>query len=74
MPVQILVRLILKILSNALLSNVAVLALWEAARRTPGVVDDAIVEGLAAALGVRLPALPVAPEEATDNGETEVSK
>ncbi len=74
MPVQILVRLIFRILSNALLSNVAVLSLWEAARRTPGVVDDAIVEGLATALGVKLPAVAAAPSEAADTGETEVSK
>ncbi len=64
MPVQLLVRLAAKLLGDVIFTRVTVLSLWEVARRTPGKIDDAAVQLVAAAVGVKLPATPEAPGEA----------
>ncbi len=70
MPVQVLIQLALKILTAAAFDKAVVLALWARARATPGSLDDVLVEGVAAALGVTLPDTPAAPKTTSD-GDSE---
>ncbi len=68
MPVQILIQLAMKVLTAAAFDKAVVLALWARARATPGKLDDVLVQGVAAALGVALPEAPQAPAAASDGG------
>lgn len=46
--------------AQAAVTNVAIRALWEVARRTPGGLDDEAILSLARAAGVKLPGAPEA--------------
>ncbi len=58
MPIHLLVKLGIGILADRVFDRLAVLALWERARKTPGKLDDALVSAAALALGVTLPETP----------------
>jgi hypothetical protein len=55
-----LVQLAVTAVSKTIAGRLAVLALWEIARRTPGTVDDEAIKALAVSLGVALPPAPKA--------------
>lgn len=63
-PAAVVLRLAALLLSETVLDRLTVLALWRRARATPGVLDDAAVGLIAAALGVTLPEVPAASGDA----------
>lgn len=58
MPVALVIKLAAALLANPTFDRLVVLALWNKARKTKPELDDAVVQLVAAKLGVTLPDAP----------------